>query len=110
MYEHTHTHTSTHTDCALKSAAMYDIFSISIFHPVCVHAACTAARSAPQIIDGVKKKKKKKITHVHLLTNLFISGARDAIYHGKQLGSNNSHRQTIWLMVTEENVLIRHGK
>lgn len=70
---------------------MHIIFLISVFHPVCVHAACTAARSAArsaqQIIDGVKKK---KITCVHLLTNLFISGARDTIYHGKQLGSNNS--------------------
>lgn len=78
---------------------------------MCVHAACTAACSALQNIDGVgKKKKKKKITRVHLLTNLSISGARDIIYHGKQLGSNNSRSQMIWLMVTEEIVLIRPSK
>lgn len=89
---------------------MHSISSISIYHSVCVHAAYAAARSAPQIIEEVKKKERKKITYVHLLTNLFISGAKDTIYHSKQLRFNNSQREMIWLMVTEENVLIRQGK
>lgn len=38
------------------SQSMYCILSISSFHSVCVHSVCTAARSAPQIIDKVKKK------------------------------------------------------
>lgn len=42
--------------------------------------------------------------------NVFISWRKDIVYHSKQLGSNNSHRETIWLMVTAENVLIRQSK
>lgn len=71
------------------SAFMLSIVSISSFHSV--FTACTLAHSALQIIEG----KKKKITCAQLLTTLFVSGARDTIYHGKQLGFNNSQRETI---------------
>lgn len=98
--------TRAQSNNAKKSARVHSTLSISSFHSVCVHAARTAARSAQQIIDKVKEK----ITRVHLLTNLFISRGKDIIYHSKQLGSSNSHGETIWLMVTEEIVLIRQSK
>lgn len=44
----------THIESALRSASLC-ILSISIFLPERVHAACTAAHSALEVIDRVGK-------------------------------------------------------
>lgn len=77
----------------------------TVLSPSAASTQCVSTLPTQQLIDKVKEK----IVRVHLLTNLFIYGERTSFITA-QLGSNNSHGETIWLMVTEEIVLIRQSK